>query len=92
MSWEELVFVLTNLVQAPMMWPMIRDRSKPSLRSSIPLALRALVSGAAYASLGLWLAFGAMVVVALLWAILAAQRLHLTDFLHSGQVPDDPEG
>lgn len=74
MGWEEIVFVVTNVVQVPMMWPMFKAKEKPPISSSLMLTGRALVCGVAYLSLGLGVAFLAMAAVATAWGFLAVQK------------------
>jgi amino acid permease len=73
--WQDVVFALGGFVLSGGLFPMLRQREKPPLRSSLTVAAVLAAYVAAMVTLSLWLAAVSTAVQAVVWLLLAAQRL-----------------
>lgn len=72
--WQDVVFALGGFVLSGGLFPMVRQREKPPLRSSLTVAGVLTAYVAAMVTLGLWLAATSTGVQVAVWLVLALQR------------------
>ena len=75
MIWQDLVFMIGGFIFAPALWPMIKAKTKPPVKASLPTALVLTAFVATYITMGFWLATIATTLTAICWYILLVQRL-----------------
>ena len=79
LTWQDLVLMVGGFGFSVALIPMVRQHEKPPISTSLPTVLILIAFGAAYATLGLWLAFSSGVFTLTMWLILLIQRLRSKD-------------
>ena len=79
LTWQDLVLMLGGFGFSVALIPMVRQHEKPPISASLPTVLILIAFGAAYATLGLWLAFLSGLFTCTMWLILLIQKLRRKD-------------
>lgn len=74
--WQDYVLTAVQIAFCITLFPMLLDKEKPPLISSIPTGLIILIMAATVATLHLWLAAVSQSIVGIQWLILAYQKWH----------------
>jgi uncharacterized membrane protein len=78
-SWQDIVISIGSLVFAAALIPSVLGQDKPALSTSVTTGVVLAVFTVTYASLNLWYATVTTAVAAVLWSILALQKLRQTN-------------
>ena len=73
--WQDIVIGIGSLIFAAALVPSVLSKDKPALWTSITTGIVLAVFTATYASLSLWYATFTTSLAALLWIVLAVQKL-----------------
>jgi hypothetical protein len=73
--WQDIVIAIGSLILAIGLIPSVLSKDKPSLWTSVITSLVLITFTIAYASLALWYATFTTALAALLWIVLAAQKV-----------------
>lgn len=73
--WQDIVIAIGSLVFAAALIPSVVSKDKPALWTSLMTGTVLIVFTATYASLDLWYATATTALTAVLWLVLAAQKL-----------------
>lgn len=73
--WQDTVIAICNLAFVPAMLPTILGKDKPALSTSVLNAIIVSIIAFALATLNLWFAFATATIIALIWTILAVQKI-----------------
>jgi len=74
-DWQDIVLALGSLILAAALIPSVTSEHKPALWTSISTCIVLAIFAGTYASLSLWYASFTTALAALLWAVLAVQKL-----------------
>ena len=74
-TWQDIVLATGSLILAVALVPSLHSKDKPALLTSITTSSVLFVFAFAYATLSLWYAMVTTGFTAILWAILAVQKL-----------------
>lgn len=76
MVWQDVVIAVCQLAFIPAMLPTVFGKDKPALSTSVMNFVIVTIIASCLASLHLWFAAGSAAPIALIWFILAVQKMH----------------
>lgn len=73
--WQDLVFMIGGFLFAIALFPTLMSKDKPPKLTSFLTGTILLVFAICYATMDLWLAFGATLLTATMWFAILAQKI-----------------
>ena len=77
MSWQDGLLFIGSIVLGLSLWPSIRGKDKPALKTSFVQTAILASYGIAYVTLGLWGAAAGIAINTLGWLVLLVQKVHI---------------
>lgn len=75
-NWQDLVLAIGSIIFVIALVPSVAGKNKPALSTSLLTGTVLVVFGISYLTLTLWYAATTTFMTAVMWYILAAQKLH----------------
>ena len=75
MLWQDVLLMIGGFGFSVALWPAVKAKEKPPILTSAVTGSILASFCVAYATLGLWLAFGSIVINSSMWFVLMTQRL-----------------
>ncbi|MBI2888479.1 MAG: hypothetical protein HYY10_00995 [Candidatus Liptonbacteria bacterium] len=76
--WQDYVIAFGQVVMSASLIPMIFQKGKPTLWTSVPTVVICVTFSFTFATLGLWFSVASSAAGSALWSILAFQRIRRT--------------